>query len=447
MSLHDCQLSEAHLIAFFASMEWDPSIPIDRIRFSPTETVWQMNPTSVSWQRRSHNDNLQTSSLYLSYSCEVFTHQTAFEGSLSDDTQLQTRNTGDFRNAGHRENIPAQTLGGKFTRGYEPLLTDYVPYSAKIILKLHIMSDIDGRQLDLTRAMHSFKLVLHSTIDSSDGVGCRPVPACVPPGQLSAIPKNLVVGLVRDKAATDARVEQELPGRNIHILQADVTDYDSLKVGLRKTAAQLSDSVDYLIANAALTSRWSRYRCPVRIPYPGFFLWNSLPTDYVGVGYSMEDPKRLEEDLIQHFRTNAVGNIHLLARGLRASFAEKGQPRKVSPLPLEWQTMILSLDMIAQYRKDGILFMALAPGMVDTGVFTDCEKLASSCPPRSLRPMRPNFKALTVDESISAMLSVIDRASIDNGYAGAFLSQRKYAMALDMNIVQSTMVTADTEAG
>ncbi|ODH50391.1 hypothetical protein GX48_03506 [Paracoccidioides brasiliensis] len=91
--------------------------------------------------------------------------------------------------------------------------------------------------------------------------------------------------------------------------------------------------------------------------------------------------------------------------------------------------------------------MALAPGMVDTGAFTDCEKLASSCPPRFLRPMRPNFKALTVDESISAMLSVIDRASIDNGYAWAFLSQRKYAMALDMNIVQSTMVTADTEAG
>ncbi|ODH50392.1 hypothetical protein GX48_03507 [Paracoccidioides brasiliensis] len=250
MSLHDCQLSEAHLIAFFASMEWDPSIPIDRICFSPTETVWQTNPTSVSWQRRSHNDNLQTSSLYLSYSCEVFTHQTAFEGSLSDDTQLQ------------------------------------------------------------------FGFLQ----------------------QLSAIPENLVVGLVRDKAATDARVEQELPGRNI-----------SCKlIGLRKTAAQLSDSVDYLIANAALTSRWSRYRCPVRIPYPGFFLWNSLPTDYVGVGYSMEDPKRLEEDLIQHFRTNAVGNIHLLAWGLRASFAEKGQPRKVSPLPLEWQTMILSLDMMSR---------------------------------------------------------------------------------------------------
>lgn len=49
--------------------------------------------------------------------------------------------------------------------------------------------------------------------------------------QLSANPDNTFFGLVRDKASTEKKVAAELPGRsNIHILQADITDYDALKV-------------------------------------------------------------------------------------------------------------------------------------------------------------------------------------------------------------------------
>lgn len=41
----------------------------------------------------------------------------------------------------------------------------------------------------------------------------------------------MVVGIVRDKPATDKRVLEELKERtNIHILAADVTNYDALKV-------------------------------------------------------------------------------------------------------------------------------------------------------------------------------------------------------------------------
>ncbi|EEH37163.1 hypothetical protein PAAG_07719 [Paracoccidioides lutzii Pb01] len=243
--------------------------------------------------------------------------------------------------------------------------------------------------------------------------------------QLSANPENLVVGLVRDKAATDARVEQELQGRNIHILQADLTDYDSLKRAA-EDVAQLSDSVDYLIANAALTSRWSTFD---------------------GIGVLMEDPKRLEEDLIQHFRTNVVGNIHLL--GVFVPLLLKGSAKKVITLTtgMADNDFVAGYDVApgapnaltkaamnsatakfsAQYRKDGILFMAIAPGMVDTGAFTDSTpeelaKLGSML--QRFAAYAPNFKALTVDESVSAMLSVINRASIDNGYAGAFVSHR-----------------------
>jgi hypothetical protein len=40
-----------------------------------------------------------------------------------------------------------------------------------------------------------------------------------------------VIGLVRDKPRADKKVSQLLSGRsNIHILQADLTDYQALQV-------------------------------------------------------------------------------------------------------------------------------------------------------------------------------------------------------------------------
>jgi hypothetical protein len=48
---------------------------------------------------------------------------------------------------------------------------------------------------------------------------------------------NVVVGLVRDKPATDKKISEDpkLKGRtNIHILQADLTDYNALKVRSRR---------------------------------------------------------------------------------------------------------------------------------------------------------------------------------------------------------------------
>lgn len=51
--------------------------------------------------------------------------------------------------------------------------------------------------------------------------------------QHSSNPANVVIGLVRDKAGTEQKIAQdpELKDRtNIHILEADQTNYDALKV-------------------------------------------------------------------------------------------------------------------------------------------------------------------------------------------------------------------------
>jgi len=57
--------------------------------------------------------------------------------------------------------------------------------------------------------------------------------------QISEDHNNVVVGLVRDKASTDKKVAAELNRPNIHIVQGDLTDYDSLKVGKKQRNMQI----------------------------------------------------------------------------------------------------------------------------------------------------------------------------------------------------------------
>jgi hypothetical protein len=55
--------------------------------------------------------------------------------------------------------------------------------------------------------------------------------------QLSSDPNNTVIALVRDKPTTEKSVAQQFSGRkNIHIVQADVVDYEALKVRLSDIA-------------------------------------------------------------------------------------------------------------------------------------------------------------------------------------------------------------------
>ena len=63
-----------------------------------------------------------------------------------------------------------------------------------------------------------------------------------------------MVGLVRDKAATEKKIAAELGDRpNIHILHADLTKYDTLKQAAADTAEIVGEhGIDYLVANGAL---------------------------------------------------------------------------------------------------------------------------------------------------------------------------------------------------
>ncbi len=62
-----------------------------------------------------------------------------------------------------------------------------------------------------------------------------------------------MIGLVRDKASVEKRVNTELGDRrNIHILHGDLTSYSSLRQASDDATKLVGDrGIDYLIANAS----------------------------------------------------------------------------------------------------------------------------------------------------------------------------------------------------
>ncbi|KAK4240130.1 hypothetical protein C8A03DRAFT_31787 [Achaetomium macrosporum] len=242
-------------------------------------------------------------------------------------------------------------------------------------------------------------------------------------------PKNLVVGLVRDKAGTEKKVAAELGERpNVHILHADLTSYASLKQAAADTAPIVGDrGVDYLVANGAFVSQFDAY-------------------DPIGaLGDKVEE---LEDVSAKIFQTNVVGNIHLF--NLFLPLVLKGKVKKVIAIssghadldmindleidigPL-YAASKAALNVIvakfnAQYKKDGVLFLSVSPGVVDVDHHNDhvtpeqLGRIGSFM--GKLSSYAPHFKGpVPVDEAVRLIQSTWEKASIDTGFGGAFVSQ------------------------
>ncbi|CAN8106522.1 unnamed protein product [Discula destructiva] len=247
--------------------------------------------------------------------------------------------------------------------------------------------------------------------------------------QISEDPKNLFVGLVRDKAATEKKVA-ELPGdrSNVHIVHADLTNYASLKQAADETAKIVGDrGIDYLIANGAYLDKFDSY-------------------DPIGV-LGTTQVERLEEVAAAAFKTNVVGNIHLF--NLFLPLVLKGKLKKViaitsghsdlefinsnqvDVLPIyaaskaAMNTIVAKFN--AQYQKDGVLFMSLCPGVVAVGHFDDAtpeqmQRLGATL--GKMKAYAPHFNgASTPEDAVQTLRSTMDRASIETGFGGAVVSK------------------------
>jgi NAD(P)-dependent dehydrogenase (short-subunit alcohol dehydrogenase family) len=246
---------------------------------------------------------------------------------------------------------------------------------------------------------------------------------------LSKESSNVVVGIVRNKAATKEKIAADpaIKDRsNIHIVEADLTKYTDIKRAASEADAILGGSLDYLIGNAGLIPLFDAY-------------------DPIGV--LGEKPEELEQVMIETYKVNVIANVHLI--NLFMPLIMKGQTKKVIIISsgfadVDWTAKYdltpgslysaskAAMNMVvakfsAQYRKDGVLFLNLAPGMVDNGLYKDStpeevEKLQQTM--AKFSSYQPDFSGpLTPQQSTSMMKGVWEKASIENGNAGDFLSQ------------------------
>ncbi|GMG23048.1 unnamed protein product [Aspergillus oryzae] len=244
---------------------------------------------------------------------------------------------------------------------------------------------------------------------------------------------NTVIALVRNKAGTEERIAKELAGRtNVHVVQADLDNYKTLQFAADETARITGGGLDYLIANAAYVETWDLY-------------------DPIGV-LGKQVPE-LEDNLLKNFKTNVIAQIHLF--NLFTPLILKGTAKKVIALTSAHSDIELvrtlgmanapsyaigkaGLNMAiakfgAQYASEGVLFLAICPGLVDTGHFEGSTfptplplsfLAAAQAMFAKFKEYSPRFNgARPADDSVRDILSVIENATVEKN-GGDFLSHK-----------------------
>ena len=173
-----------------------------------------------------------------------------------------------------------------------------------------------------------------------------------------------MIGLVRDKPATDRKIQQD-GLTNVTIFQADITDRQALKTARDQVKKITGGSLDYLINNAAYVSHLT----------VGKFL-----DDFD------DDSKSLDDDIWTAFNTNVMGVIYTTNAFL--PLVKKSSIKKVVTLTSGmgdvdftnslgiWESAPYSISKAAvniavakysaRYKSEGILFFSISPGVVDT---------------------------------------------------------------------------------
>lgn len=185
--------------------------------------------------------------------------------------------------------------------------------------------------------------------------------------QLSKDPSNTVIGLVRNTEATQKRVDAE-GLKNVTILQADITDYNSVRAAASKVSSLVPNgAVDYLWNNAAYISHATANRffdefTPEEWPQLLEELQTSWSTNVVGIINTINA-------FIPLVLKSSIKKVITISTGmaddkLTSQFEVwEGAPYSASKAAVNM--IVAKWD--ARYRSKGVLFLAISPGVVYHG--------------------------------------------------------------------------------
>lgn len=244
--------------------------------------------------------------------------------------------------------------------------------------------------------------------------------------QLSSVPGNEVFGLVRNKSTATRLTALDRP--NVHVLQADVTDKKALSDAAAEVGRVTGGKLDVLISNAALIPTGRAVR-GVRSYLPDHAdelisdVKDALNVNLIGVLLTTNAFLPL---LLQ----GSVKKVIAISTGLAdLDSTLEVEISSTAPYSISKAALNMAIAKYAvDYKKDGIAFLSLAPGVVDTsegkGVIEGSPEEIQENMVLAVRFQKkyPHWMGpSTPEEAVSQMRKVIDDLTLEK--SGDFLSQ------------------------
>ncbi|KFY40208.1 hypothetical protein V494_03613 [Pseudogymnoascus sp. VKM F-4513 (FW-928)] len=238
---------------------------------------------------------------------------------------------------------------------------------------------------------------------------------------LSQDPANTVVGLARTPEAVEAQLAADKI-TNARIVKADMLDHKSLTIAANEISKITKNSLDHLIVNGAYLSPEASFITPTEFTGQEELLRrefiNNLDVNVVGVIYSINA-------FIPLIRKGNVKKITVISTGL--ADLELTQKANIAFSVLYSSTKAATNIVVAKYaaelRGEGIILLALSPGVVDTATGPPLPEHIPRMQEMGAEFARfyPSFKGpISPAESVPLMKNVIDNMTVED--SGAFLS-------------------------
>ncbi|KAF2219980.1 hypothetical protein BDZ85DRAFT_267912 [Elsinoe ampelina] len=236
-------------------------------------------------------------------------------------------------------------------------------------------------------------------------------------------PDNTVLALVRNKSATEARLAKD-GITNVHVLSADITDASAVQAAADETSKITGGSLDILINNAGLSGDDASAFLPL--------------VDLT--------PDEIQQYFTASFQANVIGIA--ITTNAFLPLIRKGTTKKVITI----STGMADVDLVTQYdissstsyavskigtnmlvakyhaalgKSEGILFLAMSPGFVDTseGKVPSKEQIEGmQAMAAKFADYAPDFKGpITPEESVRMVDEVVRGATVES-LGGAFVS-------------------------
>ncbi|PYI17217.1 NAD(P)-binding protein [Aspergillus japonicus CBS 114.51] len=246
---------------------------------------------------------------------------------------------------------------------------------------------------------------------------------------LAAKPETIVLALVRNKQAAEQRLAADSI-TNVHVLVADVTDDSALKGAAAEARSILGSQglgLDVLIHNAAYVSE---------------------QTALTSINDYENNPKTIIEDAQRSVEVNVFGPLKVtlsfldLVRQSRlkqvvAISSGMGDINMINEIQLanaapyaisKGALNVLIAKLNAAYAGEGILFMSICPGRVDTleGPMPELQEPILS----RVKGIEAKFEAyigakvvpMRPEDAAKSVLAAVDRQSLAGGFGGSFWS-------------------------